>query len=323
MQGHRSPVASGTPFDGACVAHFITASHLPPAPRQYTASVPQPWFTSHFACPDCQRDLTAGQQCQCGFAVPTGEQLDLRPQNPRLRTIEHRIGSNAHDDLSTARIERPARTYTGPRATRDSSELFSAIADRLRPGAQLLDLGCGPRDQAKPAAHYDLAYVGLDYDSPAADLLGDAHAIPFRNGTFDIVLSYAVFEHLYDPGMAAREVERVLARDGVFVAVVSQGEPFHDSYFHPTSLGVLSLLRSAGMTALQIWPSMDTLQALATMGRYPTVVRKVIGAVSAMDRAMPFLAPRKFFRATPREKALDELHRAASICFVAVKTESR
>lgn len=284
--------------------------------------MPDAWFRQHLACPDCQRPLS-GDACVCGFRIPPGSPPDLRPQHPRPRTLEHRIGSTAFAELDAARIERPAVTYSGPRAIRDSSELFSAIADRLRPGARMLDLGCGPRDQAKPAEHYGLAYVGLDYTPSEADLLGDAHAIPFVDGTFDVVLSYAVFEHLYDPFVAAREVERVLAPGGVFVAVVSQGEPFHGSYFHHTALGVLALLRSAGLTALQLWPSVDTLHSLAEMGRYPFVVRGLLGAVNRIDRALPFLAPRKFLYASPREKSIDELHRAGSICFVAVRTESR
>ncbi|MCU1227797.1 MAG: hypothetical protein JWO97_681 [Acidobacteria bacterium] len=284
--------------------------------------MPAAWFREHLGCPDCQLPLPA-DTCTCGFAIPVGTPLDLRPQHPRPRTFAHQIGTTAPSDLATCRIERPVVTYGGPRATRDSSELFSAIADRLKPGARLLDLGCGPRDQAKPAEHYGLAYVGVDYSSPDADLLADAHALPFVDRTFDVVLSYAVFEHLYDPYVAAREVERVLAKDGVFVAVVSQGEPFHESYFHHTSLGVLALLRSAGLNALQLWPSVDTLHSLAEMGRYPVVIRGLIAAIDKLDRAMPFLAPRKFLHGTPREKAIDELHRSGSICFVAVRTESR
>jgi hypothetical protein len=36
-----------------------------------------------------------------------------------------------------------------------------------------------------------------------------------------------------------------------------------------------------------------------------------------MVKHAPFLAPRKYFRWSPRERAVDELHRAASVCFIA------
>jgi SAM-dependent methyltransferase len=158
----------------------------------------------------------------------------------------------------------------------------------------VLDLGCGPRDQAAPVQHYNARYVGVDYDSPAADLLADAHAIPFRASTFDVVISYAVFEHLYHPHLAATEVARVLRSGGVFAGVVSQGEPFH------TAFGVLERLTRSGLKPRRVWPSYDTLHGLAVMGRYPT--RRIL-----------------LFRWPAREKQLDEIHRAASIGFVAEK----
>jgi ubiquinone/menaquinone biosynthesis C-methylase UbiE len=200
---------------------------------------------------------------------------------------------------------------------RDSAELFSAVADSLHRGDTLLDLGCGPRDQAPVAAHFGLKYAGADYSSPRADMLVDAHALPFSDASFDFVLSYAVFEHLHDPYLAASEVARVLASGGLFFGAVSQGEPFHESYFHHTPLGVLALLHANGFTVRRMWPSYDTLHALAVMGRYPRLTKWLIELLHQFARATPFLAPRAFLRATPRDKDLEALYRAASVCFVA------
>jgi len=281
--------------------------------------MPQPWYREHLACPDCQRPLTFVVPCECGFTVRDEAQHDLRPQQPQPRQSTIAIGSNAQNDLNETLVERPKVTYDGPRAERDSSELFTVAAPWLKPGARLLDLGCGPRDQAASAAHMGAQYVGIDYSSARADLLADGHAIPFRDGTFDVVLSYAVLEHLCQPFLAAQEVARVLRPGGVFVGTVSQGEPFHDSYFHHTTLGVLAVFRAAGLQALRLWPSQDTLHALATMGRYPRALRLGIEVLHRIGNAAPFLAPRKFLRWSPRERAVDELHRAASICFLAEK----
>jgi SAM-dependent methyltransferase len=276
------------------------------------------WYRDLLACPDCQKPLAFDAvSCDCGFAPP--DRRDFRPQHPQPRQSTVLLGSSADDDLGSVLVERPKVTYDGPRAERDSSELFSAAARWLQPGARLLDLGCGPRDQAAPAAHYGVSYVGIDYSSEQADLLADGHAIPFRDGTFDVVLSYAVLEHLYHPFVAVQEVARVLRPGGVFVGTVSQGEPFHDSYFHHTAWGLLTVLRPAGMRALRLWSSHDTLHALATMGRYPRVLRLATEALHRVSKHAPFLAPRKYFRWSPRERAVDELHRAASVCFVAEK----
>jgi SAM-dependent methyltransferase len=279
--------------------------------------MPQPWFREHLACPDCQRPLTFDVPCACGFALR--DERDFRPQQPQPRSSTIALGSTAPHELNDVLVERPKVTYDGPRAERDSSELFSVAAPWLKTGARLLDLGCGPRDQAASAAHVGAQYVGIDYSSERADLLADGHAIPFRDGTFDVVLSYAVLEHLYQPFLAAQEVARVLRPGGVFVGTVSQGEPFHDSYFHHTAFGVLAVFREALLHTLRLWPSHDTLHALATMGRYPRALRLGIEALHRIGNAAPFLAPRKFLRWSMRERAVDELHRAASICFLAEK----
>jgi ubiquinone/menaquinone biosynthesis C-methylase UbiE len=249
--------------------------------------------------------------------VPDGTPLDLRPRRPPWRSLRLPSGTAAPEDFKTISLATPQVTYDGPRAVRDSAELFSAVADSLRRGQRLLDLGCGPRDQAKVAAHYGLLYAGVDYSSPAADMLADAHALPFTDASFDHVLSYAVFEHLHNPFIAAAEVARVLIPGGLFFGVVSQGEPFHESYFHHTGYAVLALLTATGFTVERIWPSYDTLHALATMGRYPRLIRMLMEILHRFTRATPFLAPRAFFRASQREKEREALYRTAGICFVA------
>src|ERR1700741_2874704 len=168
----------------------------------------EPWYGDLLACPDCQRPLAfATPSCQCGFALRDEHRRDFRPQNPQPRHATIHLGSSAHDDLRDVLIERPKVTYDGPRAERDSSELLSAASHWLQPGAKVLDLGCGPRDQAAPAAHYGVSYVGLGYSSEQADFLAAGHAIPFRGGTFAVFFPYAVLEHLYHPFIAVRSEE--------------------------------------------------------------------------------------------------------------------
>lgn len=259
---------------------------------------------------------------RCGFAPVGDTPLDLRPCAPVSRTLSVDLGSGARKRLAECAIGAPPLIYDGPAAQRDSRRLFSAVAAEARRGARLLDLGCGPRDQAIPAAHLGLAYVGVDYDNPAADLLADAHAIPFRSGSFELVLSYAVLEHLYCPFLAVQEVARVLLPGGLFFGSVSQGEPFHDSYFHHTAYGLLEALTRSALEPVRLWDSYDTVRALATMGRYPRPGRWLLAAVDRLLAAAPVLAPRKHFRWSERERAVDRLHRAASVCFVARKASA-
>jgi SAM-dependent methyltransferase len=286
------------------------------------AEGPDPWYFDRLVCPECRAPLDLSKACGCGFSLPPGAPLDLRPRQQLWRTLRLPVGSTAAQDLKNCSLSPPVLTYSGPRAERDSAEIFSAVADSLHPGDRFLDLGCGSGDQIPVAAHYGLRYAGVDYSSPKAGLLADAHALPFSDASFDHVFSYAVFEHLHNPYMAATEVARVLAPHGLFFGAVSQGEPFHESYFHHTALGVLALLHATGFRIRRLWPSYDTLHALATMGRYPRVTRSLIQILYRFMRATPFLAPRAFFRASQRAKELEVVYRAAAILFVAERVDT-
>lgn len=281
------------------------------------------WFFNHLVCPDCRTDLQVRGSVvcsKCGYSRPT-ESIDYKPDLSNSLTIElpRPVSFDPTVTLNKLNLETPDLTYDGPEAIRDSRELMSEIQKYLNPGDKVLDLGCGPKDQAVPIAHLAYQYVGVDYSNPNADLLVDAHTIPFSDNTFDCVLSYAVLEHLHSPIIALNEIRRVLKPGGVYVGTVSQGEPFHDSYFHHTAWGIISLINSIPeLSLIRMWPSYDTLAALASMSRYPKIIRKFITLIDKVHRSLPILAPRKL-KWTDAEKKLDQLHRAGSICFVVQK----
>jgi SAM-dependent methyltransferase len=198
--------------------------------------------------------------------------------------------------------------------------MLSLIRDRFPQGGDVLDMGCGPRDQAEPFRHMGFRYVGIDYDGSAADLLADGHALPFRDGSFDVVFSFAVLEHLHTPARAIAEVARVLRPGGVYVGTVSQGEPFHASYFHFTPWGMVAMFDGFGaLDLVRHWTSDDTLRALSSMGRYPRIVRLLLAVLDRVHSAAPWLAPRRM-RLPRKEKEIDSLYRAGSLCFFVVKT---
>src|SRR5213075_2672240 len=96
--------------------------------RARTNAVNELWYSALGACPDCAGDLVIAPAaaCSCGFAVPDETPLDLRPRSPKMRTRQFAIGTSAYDDLARVPVDRPAVTYSGQPALRDSSELFSA-----------------------------------------------------------------------------------------------------------------------------------------------------------------------------------------------------
>src|SRR5262249_5348125 len=213
------------------------------------------WFIEHLRCPNCGNVIRIGGEISCSacdYHKALHTPIDLRPSRPRIVAIDLNavILTDPNDILEQINIDRPKITYDGPPAQRDSRELISEMMRSVPPNGRVLDLGCGPRDQAQPIESVGYRYVGVDYSSPAADLLADAHSIPFGDNSFECVFSYAVLEHLHSPFLAIREIERVLSPDGLFVGTVSQGEPFHESYFHHTAWGLVSLAGST--TTLQL-----------------------------------------------------------------------
>ncbi|MEM1429871.1 MAG: class I SAM-dependent methyltransferase [Pseudomonadota bacterium] len=113
------------------------------------------------------------------------------------------------------------------RATLQSIPMLLHLAE-IRPGARLLDLGCGPGYLAAAAHAVGAHCTGVDF---APDMLrvararcpgvefvaGDAAALPFGDAQFDVVAANFVFFHLADPQAAIAEAARVLRPGGRFV----------------------------------------------------------------------------------------------------------
>ena len=77
--------------------------------------------------------------------------------------------------------------------------------------------------------------------SPYVDLVADAHALPFLPESIDYIFSLAVYEHLYNPFLAAQSMYEVL-KDGGYVyhecnfVFAYHGYPHH--YFNATLQGL-------------------------------------------------------------------------------------
>lgn len=285
------------------------------------------WYLNYLICPDCGAGLVFEHNIKClncDFNKSINKPIDLRPTKPMLKDLTLDIVENnsPNNILSNIDIEPPIVTYSGPAALRDSRELMSEIINYVERDSCVLDLGCGPRDQAIPIQYLEYKYVGIDISNKAADILADAHAIPFHNESFDCVFSYAVLEHLYNPFVVINEVQRVLKPGGIYIGTVSQGEPFHNSYFHHTPWGIVSLVSSTkGMKIIRMWASRSTLKSLAVMGSYPKIIKFILHIVDKIHISNPYLAPRRM-QWSKKKKMLDEMYSAGSICFIVQKSET-
>jgi SAM-dependent methyltransferase len=97
-------------------------------------------------------------------------------------------------------------------------------------GGRILDAGCGGGGMPLSLAEHAAAVVGIDpvnrFGEAGVRLArergltnlffarADGMALPFKDGSFDLVLSHAVIEHVPDALLYLSECRRVLKRDG-------------------------------------------------------------------------------------------------------------
>lgn len=108
-----------------------------------------------------------------------------------------------------------------------------------------LDLGGGEGKARAIIAAKGWHYVNLDL-RPRPDSVsvsGDAHALPFADGVFSLVVLKDALEHFRNPWQAMHEVRRVLTCGGRLVICVPFLWPFHgDDYYRYTPLALKELL---------------------------------------------------------------------------------
>ncbi|GFF24157.1 uncharacterized methyltransferase C1B3.06c [Aspergillus udagawae] len=119
---------------------------------------------------------------------------------------------------------------------RTAANSAAYLLPHLRPDMHILDVGCGPGtitvDLARliPQGHItglELAPTVLDQARALAAShsltnitfqSGDANALPFPDGSFDVVLCHQVLQHVRDPVHILREMRRVAKHGGLVAA---------------------------------------------------------------------------------------------------------
>lgn len=103
----------------------------------------------------------------------------------------------------------------------------------------ILDCGAGNRNK------YYKNVINLEIvDYPSTDVLAVGEKLPFKDNSFDAVISIAVLEHVKYPWMCANEILRVLKPGGDLICCVPFLQPLHGyphHYYNMTAQGLQNL----------------------------------------------------------------------------------
>lgn len=115
-------------------------------------------------------------------------------------------------------------------------DLLNEFADGL-----ILDCGAGLRKS------YYSNVINLEI-APyySTDILSVGEKLPFKDESFDAVISVAVLEHVKDPFLCAREISRVLKKGGKLFSCIPFLQPYHGfphHYYNMTHQGHSNLYR--------------------------------------------------------------------------------
>ncbi len=181
-------------------------------------------------------------------------------------------------------------------------QVLADAAEKIPAHADVLDVGAGEAPSYRDVLPSSARLV--DYDIGAGDVRGSADRLPFRDNSFDVVVSFAVFEHLRDPDRSLAEIRRVLRPGGVLLLGTHGVYPYHPTpgdYTRWTREGLVELVgrnfevesvAPAGGVALTLTTLVGFyLEALSNRRRVLRPLRWLVRLLnrigSALDRVVP------------------------------------
>jgi SAM-dependent methyltransferase len=138
-----------------------------------------------------------------------------------------------------------------------SAENYERFTDMLQsaqnPAVLVIGGGIAGKGMAALLRNPNIEFVETDVQlAPRAQLVCDAHDLPFEDAAFDAVIAQAVLEHVVDPYRCVSEIHRVLKDGGVVYAETPFMQQVHEGrhdFTRFTHLGHRRLFRHFDETA--------------------------------------------------------------------------
>ena len=138
----------------------------------------------------------------------------------------------------------------------------------------VLDFGCGSKPYEtlfKNTQSYigvEMQFSGHDHSESSIDCFYDGKLLPFRDDSFDTIVSFEVFEHVFNLEYILLDIHRVLRPNGHLLISTpfcwgEHEEPFDFARF--TSFGMRSILERSSFRVLSIQKTNDSFLAVSQM----------------------------------------------------------
>lgn len=147
-------------------------------------------------------------------------------------------------------------------------EYISIISPEIK--GKVLDVGCG----TKPYRHlFNVeVYHGLEYSDSASGINGklqdyvyDGHKFPFKNASYDCIISSEVLEHIFNPDEFLAEINRCMKKGGKLLLAVPFVWDEHEQsgdFARYTSFGLAHLLKKYGFEVVRSYKTANNISII-------------------------------------------------------------
>lgn len=169
-----------------------------------------------------------------------------------------------------------------------------------------LDVGCGikPYESLFSSSQYiglDIEQSGHDHSNSKVDVYYDGKTFPFGNDEFDSIVSFQVFEHVFNPSDFLKEINRTLKTNGKLLMAVPFVWDEHEQpydFARYSSFGLKYILEQHGFTIIEIKKSVSNFGVIFQLINayiYKVLWKNSIGKLLALALIVPITIVGLFF----------------------------